>query len=218
MGSIEMCTNAILRISAFAVLAVFLSETAAAQDDQAAIDATHEQLRALKNGAQAAFNALGESGKMEELMPLLALVDENIVLVAMNGETVTGKNGIRDYFMRTRGGPKPTVKSVHHDFKVAALSTLYGDDTAVAHGTSLGDYALTDSLSFKVDTFWTATMVKQGDQWLLASFQFAPSIFDNPLLTKATGMMYFACAGTAVIGLLLGLWIGRISGKKRAAA
>jgi ABC-type sulfate transport system permease component len=61
-------------------------------------------------------------------------------------------------------------------------------------------------------------MVKQGDQWLLASFQFAPSIFDNPLLTKATSMTYFACAGAAVIGLLLGLWIGRISGKKRAAA
>ncbi len=188
------------------------------RDDQAAIDATHNQLRALKEGAQVAFNVMGKSGKTEDLEPLFEYVHDNFVLVAMNGQTVIGKDGIRDYFMQTMGGPDPTVASVNHVFDVAALSNLYGSDTAVAYGTSLGNYELTDGPSFSVDTFWTATMVKEGEKWLLASFQFAPSIFDNPVLTKATQMIYAAAAVAGLIGLLLGFWLARVTGKKRAAA
>ena len=192
-------------------------ETANDAAIQAAIEETHRQLRALKDGAEAAFNKMGESGSTDHLAPLIDYVHDSIVLVAMNGETVIGKDGIRDYFMRTVGGPDPTVASVHHTFDVAALSTLYGDDTAVAHGSSWGRYNLTDGLAFEVDTFWTATMVKEDGRWLLASFQFAPSIFENPLLNKATQMIYIFAAVAGFLGLLLGFWFGRVSGRKATA-
>jgi len=206
-------------ITLLALLVLLLSAGANAQEpaDDATVEETHNQLRALKDGAEVAFNKMGRSGKAEDLEPLFDFVHDNIVLIAMNGQTVIGKDGIRDYFMRTVGGPDPTVASIRHEFEVAALSNLYGDDTAVAHGSSLGSYELTDGLTFDVNTFWTATMVRENGRWLLASFQFAPSIFDNPLLNKATQMIYIAAAVTGFVGLLLGFWFGRASGRKRAA-
>lgn len=111
-------------------------------------------------------------------------------------------------------GPEATVASVQHTFNVAALSTLYGDDTAVAYGDSVGTYELTDGRTLVADTYWTATMVKENDRWLLASFQFAPSIFDNPVVGAAIGMVYKTAAIAGVIGLIVGFLLARLLGRR----
>jgi len=189
-----------------------------AEEMDAATAAIHDEIRALKRGAEEAFNEIGRSGADGDIEKILQYVDDDIVLVAMNGATVVGKQGIRDYFHATMGGPNPTVASVHHDFDVAALTTLYGDDTGVAYGTSLGEYELTNGMSIKVDTYWTATMVREDGKWLLASFQFAPSIFDNPLVGEAMDMVYLVGAIAGVIGLLVGLLLARLFGRRRSGA
>jgi len=173
-----------------------------------AVEATHEQLRSLKTQAETAFNKIGQSGRIEDLQPLLDLVTEDVVLAAMNGEVVVGKDGITKYFQRTMASPDHTVASVHHDFKVAELTTLYGGDTGVAHGTSKGKYDLTDGMTFEADVNWTATMVRENDRWLLASFQFGPSIFDNPVLDMALSAMYRAVVIAGLVGLGGGFLLG----------
>jgi ketosteroid isomerase-like protein len=204
-------------------LFLVLNATAIAQDmpsDPAVedVEATHEALRALKREAELAFNDLGQSGEMADLNRLLNLVDDDIVLAAMNGRFAIGKNGIVDYFNSTMTGPDRTVQSVHHTFEVADLSTLYGSDTAVAHGTSVGTYELTRGMTIVANTTWTATMVKKDGAWLLASFQFAPSIFDNPVLDRAIRACYWGVGIAGVVGLLLGFLLGRRSGRKSKAA
>ncbi|NIV18359.1 MAG: DUF4440 domain-containing protein [Woeseiaceae bacterium] len=180
-----------------------------AQEQDAAIEAIHDEIRALKRGAEEAFNEIGSSGRDGNIEPLLQYVHDDVVLVAMNGDTSVGKQGIRDYFVDKMAGPEPTVASVHHTFTVAALTTLYGDDTGVAYGDTVGTYELTNGMSFTVDAYWTATMVKEEGKWLLASFQFAPSIFDNPLLDEAKGMVYRIAAIAGVIGLIIGFLLAR---------
>jgi ketosteroid isomerase-like protein len=178
------------------------------------VQATHEALRALKNGAQAAFNRVGMSGSREDLEKLLDFVADGVILVPMNGQTAIGKQGIIDYFGRTMTGPSRTVQSVHHEFEVAELTTLYGDDTGVAYGNTKGTYALAGGMNFEVNANWTATMVKQNGKWLLASFQFGPSIFDNPLLTQAVRSMYWGVAISALVALAAGFTIGRWTARK----
>jgi ketosteroid isomerase-like protein len=180
-------------------------------------EATHEALRTLKREMEESFNKVGKSGKLEDLQGVLDHVHDNVVLAAMNGSLVVGKQGIIEYFKRTMTGPTRTVKSVHHVFDVAALTTLYGGNTGVAYGSSTGTYALMDGLSFEVHTNWTATMVKEEGQWLVASFQFGPNIFDNPLLNKAVRALYWSAGIAGGIGLLLGLLLGKVTARKPRA-
>jgi NhaP-type Na+/H+ or K+/H+ antiporter len=73
-------------------------------------------------------------------------------------------------------------------------------------------------MSFNVDTIWTATMVYENGRWLLASFQFAPSIFNNPVLDQAVNALYWVSGIVALIGLVLGFLAGRLTGKRRREA
>ena len=204
-------------------LLIILNAMALAQDTQPNtspedIEATHEALRALKQEAEQAFNDLGQSGEMDDLERLLNLVDENIVLAAMNGKFAIGKSGIIEYFNKTMTGPDRTVQSVHHTFEVADLTTLYGGDTGVAYGTSIGTYELTQGMTIVADTNWTATMVNQDGTWLLASFQFAPSIFDNPVLNRAVNALYWGVGIAGFAGIVLGFLVGRRTGRKSKVA
>jgi ketosteroid isomerase-like protein len=203
---------ALVLATAIPLTAQVPASTPPAPDD---VQATHEQLRALKNGAQDAFNRLGASGSREHLDKLLEFVSDDIVLVAMNGQTAVGKQGIINYFTRTMTGPARTVQSVHHEFEVAELTKLYGSDTGVSYGTTKGRYVLTGGMNFEVNANWTATLVRQNGKWLLASFQFGPSIFDNPVLNQAIRWLYWGAAIAGVVGLAVGFTLGRWTGRKR---
>lgn len=204
-------------------LLMILNSTTGAQDAQPNAspeedEATHEALRALKREAEEAFNVMGQSGELTDLQKLLDLVHEDVVLAAMNGEFAVGKSGIIEYFNKTMTGSDRTVQSIHHTFEVADLTTLYGGDTGVAYGTSIGTYELTNGMNIVVDTNWTGTMVNEGGKWLLASFQFAPNIFDNPVLNRAVNAVYWGVGIAGIVGLLLGFFVGKRTRQKRKEA
>ncbi len=204
-------------------LLMILDSTAGAQDAQPNAspeedEATHDALRALKREAEEAFNVMGQSGELTDLQKLLDLVHEDVVLAAMNGEFAVGKSGVIEYFNKTMTGSDRTVQSIHHTFEVAALTTLYGGDTGVAYGTSIGTYELTSGMNIVVDTNWTATMVNEGGKWLLASFQFAPSIFDNPVLNRAVNAVYWGVGIAGLVGFILGFLVGKRTRQKRQVA
>lgn len=205
---------------ALALVAALLLGVAAqplfAQEQDAGTEAIHDEIRALKSGAEEAFNAIGSSGAEGNIESILQYVHDDVVLAAMNGDVVVGKQGIRNYFVEKISGPESTVASVHHTFNVADLTQLYGDDTGVAYGDTVGTYELKNGMSFTVDANWTATMVREDGKWLLASFQFAPSIFENPLVDKAVGMVYRIAAIAGVIGLIVGFLLGRVFRRRSA--
>ncbi|MBM4262707.1 MAG: nuclear transport factor 2 family protein [Deltaproteobacteria bacterium] len=172
-------------------------------------EATHNELRALKDGVTAAFNKLGASGKEEDLDAVLRYAHKNVVLNAMNGARAVGHDGIRRYFRQTMVGENRTVQSVQHEFNVDALSVLYGDDTAIAYGDTRGKYVLTGGVNLDVKATWLGTMVKENDKWLIAGFQFAPSIFENPIAQQLERTLYWLAAAAGLVGLLIGYLLGR---------
>jgi len=169
----------------------------------------HEELIAFRIEIQEAFNKMGNSGKAEDMAPLLELVHPDCLLTAMNGQSVRGKIGIMDYFHRHMTAEGHAVARLQHEFSADHLSILLSPDIAINCGTSLGTYVFTDGTEFKLMTRWTATMARYEGRWTVASFQFGPSIFDNPVIDAVKGWIYKGAAIAGGAGLLIGLLIGR---------
>ena len=56
---------------------------------------------------------------------------------------------------------------------------------------------------------WSATLVKDGDKWLIASLHASDNLFDNPLLAIAKRTAYWAGGISLLVGLIAGFALGR---------
>jgi len=172
--------------------------------------ATHEALRALKNDMEQALNA-------QDLDRLLSHLHPDVVFTTMNNDVRVGKDAIRAYYEKMRTGPDRVVEKLTAKFEVDDLTRLY-DETGLAQGSSTDHYVLTDGSDLVVHGRWSCALVKQGDQWLIASFHYSTNVFDNPVLdlVKKKAM---TLAGVGGVGLLLvGLVLGRVTGRRRVTA
>lgn len=181
----------------------------APQSASADDEASHKALREMRD---AMVNALNK-GDMDALLPH---IHKNIVFTAMNGEVCRGQDALRAYFNRMMKDPGHIVESLHVNPTVDRLTDLYSGTTGVAYGSSMDRYKLTSGQEFDVNARWSATMVKEDGNWQIASFQSAANIFDNPLLNKAKSSLYYGAGGAGLVGLILGLLIGRRWGRSAA--
>lgn len=172
-------------------------------------EASHKALRELRD---AMVNALNK-GDVDALIPHL---HKNIVFTAMNGEVCRGHDALRAYFNRMMKDQGHIVESLHVNPTVDQLTDLYGGTSGVAYGSSVDHYKLTDGHEFDIHARWTATLVKENGSWQIAAYQSAANVFDNPLLEKAKSSLYYGAGGAGLIGLVLGLLIGRRRGKSSA--
>jgi ketosteroid isomerase-like protein len=177
-------------------------------------DPAHEELRALRGRMQTAMNS-------QDIEGLLAGVTDDVVFSTMNGDVVRGKDGIRDYFTKMMTGPDAMVRSLSTNFEADDLTLLFGgslgepEDAGVAFGSSKDSYTLRDGSKFEVQPRWTATMIREPDGWKVASFHYSVSMFDNPVLSKLTKSVSMVGGGALAVGLLLGLVIGFVLGRRK---
>ncbi|MGK2857858.1 MAG: DUF4440 domain-containing protein [Thermoanaerobaculia bacterium] len=183
------------------------ASAAAAPDDEA----VHNALRALKATMSKALNE-------RDLDTLVANVDPNVVFTTMNGDVCRGPEEIRAYFDKMMNAPGHVVKNVTVSFEADALTTLHGGDTGIAYGSSKDRYELMDGQTLDIRGRWSCTMVRSGDRWLIASFHYSANVFDNPILTKVKSYISRVGIAAAVGGLLLGLLIGWMATRRKAAA
>ena len=177
-----------------------------AQETQMTVEeeATHNELRAVRDALVAAINE-------SDVDAILEHVHDNIVFTGMNGEVARGRDELRTFFERMMVGPDRILESLTIEITVDALTILYGGDTGVVYGSSVDNYKLASGLEFDVTTRWSSTLVKEGDRWLVASYQSASNIFDNPILAQATEKLFWAAGIAALIGLIVGVIAGRMS-------
>jgi uncharacterized protein (TIGR02246 family) len=180
----------------------------AAQEPDADI---HNALRRLKATMTKALNE-------RDLDTIVANVDPNVVFTTMNNDVRRGPDQIRAYFAEMLTAPGHVVKDVKVSFEADALTTLYGGDSGVAYGSSNDTYELTSGDKFNIHGRWSCTMVKSGDRWLIASFHYSTNVFDNPILDRYRSMLVPIGIGAAVLGLILGWFIGRIMARRRSTA
>jgi hypothetical protein len=188
------------------VLAAFVPGYATPQEPNAPI---HDALRQLRGRLLTAMNKNDIDGMLAELHP-------NVVVTWQNAEVSKGPQGVREYLERMTKGPSSVVRGYHAEINVDDLTTLYGDKTGVAYGSSVERFDMRGGQTFTLRGRWSATMVNENGRWLLASVHASSNLFDNPLLNAAKQSLYIAVAVSFILALLIGLFIGRRSSRAKA--
>jgi ketosteroid isomerase-like protein len=186
-------------------LTVFLAWTVPAWSQPA----IHDALRALRGRLVTAMNKNDIDGILAELHP-------NVVVTWQNAEVSRGPAGVRAYLERMTKGPNPIVRGYHADINVDDLTTLYGENTGVAYGSSVENFDLAGGQSFTLHGRWSATMVRENGRWLLASVHASSNLFDNPLLNATKKFLYLGIAVSFLVALLIGGFVGRRFSKPAA--
>jgi hypothetical protein len=186
-------------------LTIFLAWTVPAWTQPA----IHDALRALRGRLLTAMNKNDIDGILAELHP-------KVIVTWQNAEVSRGPAGVRAYLERMTKGPNPIVRGYHADINVDDLTTLYGENTGVAYGSSVERFDLAGGQSFTLHGRWSATMVQENGRWLLASVHASSNLFDNPLLNAAKKSLYLGIAVSFLVALLMGWFVGRRFSKPAA--
>jgi uncharacterized protein (TIGR02246 family) len=171
-------------------------------------NAIHDELRALNAGITKAMNDNNVEG-------ILSFVHTNVVFTTMNSDVARGHQAIRDYYAKMMTGPDKVVEKVTVNFLADDLTILYQNDTTgVCYGKTQDNYVLADGTKLNISARWTGTMVKENGKWLVAAFHYSTNMFDNPVLDRFKNLLRILGTGGAVVGLLLGIVIGRKTVKR----
>ena len=165
-------------------------------------EAVHNELRALRDGLIDAMNKGDIPRELEYMHP-------NVVVTWHNAEVSRGRDGVRSYLNRMLSGPNKVVSSYSATVDVDELTILYGGSTGISFGSAIEHFKLNDGRMLDLPARWSATLVKEGDKWLIASLHASDNLFDNPLLAIAKRTAYWAGGVALVVGLLAGFAIGR---------
>ncbi len=165
-------------------------------------EATHNELRALRDGLLDAIN----KGDVERQ---LTYFHPNAVVTWHNAEVSRGRDGIQKYMSRMLEGPEKVVESFSADVNVDELTILYGGDTGISFGSAVEHFKMANGRTLDLPARWSATLVKEDGKWLIASLHASDNLFDNPLLGMARRMVWMVGVGALVVGLALGFLLGR---------
>ena len=209
--------RALLVVTILGFAATASPQTPAAQPPPAAAapaavtpEALHDELRKMRDDMLAAI----ARSEFDAIVPYL---HPNVVFTPMNGEVSRGPQAIRAYFDKMLKGPDAIVKGIRLDVEVDRLADFYGD-TAVAFGSSNDQYTLNSGMDFKIQTRWTAALVRENGRWLITALHSSANAFDNPILEKARqlAMLQWGVGGL-VAGALIAVIVGKIFARRRTA-
>jgi uncharacterized protein (TIGR02246 family) len=193
----------------FATLLVLcLSASALGSPD---VEQTHNELRALRDDMVDAVNK-------QDVDRLLSHLTPTVVVTFEDAEVARGRDGVRAYYQRMMKGPDAIVQSYQTAVTVDDLTTLYNDDIGVAAGTTDDRFTLSSGMTLSLTGRWTATIVKQDGKWYVAAFHASASMFDNPILTKMKYTVYYVGLFGLVMGLIIGIGVMMVLGRRRRKA
>jgi uncharacterized protein (TIGR02246 family) len=175
-----------------------------ASEPSAETEAVHNELRALRDRLLAAVNK-------NDIDAVVALLHPNIVYTAQDAVVSRGRDGVKAYLDKMLKGPQRVVESFKTNTDVSELTTLYADNNVgVAFGTTSDEFKLTSGVELKLESKWTATLVKENGQWLIAAFHISGNLFENPLMEMQAKKAKIFGAGGLFLGALLMMILIRI--------
>jgi ketosteroid isomerase-like protein len=172
----------------------------------AQLDAT-QAIGVMRQGLIDSFNK-------QDIDSLVRYLAPDVVVTWQNGEICHGPDEVKAYYLKMMKGDHAVVAKVTADPTVDGRH-IYGD-WAVSYGHMNDRFILTDGSDLPLDSRFTATISKQGGQWVVTAFHLSADTFDNPVLGYAEkkSATYGALAGGGG-GLLIGLLIGIILARRR---
>ena len=159
------------------------------------------ELHALRDGLLDAINKSDIERQLTWLHP-------NVVITYQNAEVARGREGVKAFLLKMTAGPERLVESVRIEAKADGPAVLHGD-TAVAFGSAVETYKMAHGSDLTLNGRWTATLVKDQGQWLVAALHCSTGLSDNPLVASTKKAGVTASIGSVIIGLIAGWLLGR---------
>ena len=179
-------------------LLISLSAFCFGQDPGNEREADHKMLRELRGKVTEAINK-------RDVDALTACLTKPFVLTFIDQTMVTTEEQLRDYLNRMFDGPDALIDDMKVEAKADVLTQFTSDNTGYCYGSSEDTYILKRGITSIVPSRWTATLVKQDGQWLIAAAHAGVNLIDNPVLSRSISAgRTLALIGTAA-GLVVGL-------------
>ncbi len=161
-----------------------------------------QQLRVILSEVEKALND-------QDLKAALKHMHQNVLVTYYNAEVTYGHEEALKFYSRMIANSNAVVKEYSSKAEVDAPAIFYGN-IAVAYGKSTEKYKLAGGLEFDLLGRWTATILKQNNQWKIIALHFSTNLFENALLDNANQMNWVVGVIMFVIGGVLMLVIGRL--------
>jgi hypothetical protein len=161
---------------------------------------THDALIALRDRILKKHDEKDIAGVLSEL-------DESVVVTMQDGRVCRGPQEVKAYYDEKVAGPDSVVKELKTKCVIERYSRLYNDqETAVVDGRLEQEFFLRDGKQFTLVSPWTASLVKKGTDWKIASFHVSTNMFDNGVLNLFVQQNRLYAGGIAgVAGLVVGV-------------
>jgi ketosteroid isomerase-like protein len=138
----------------------------------------------------------------KQVQPILELLEDDAVVIFLNGHVARGPDGVSAYFEDMFSGSTAVLKDYQTRADVGAPARFYGD-IAVADGTTEDSFFFIDGSDMTVTTYWSAVLTRSGDGWKIANLHFSSNLFDNPLMSAFESKMMFLIGASFLIGALI---------------
>lgn len=180
------------------LILVFLTTLFALAGTSVAEDPAHDELRALRTTI---IDAIVKG----DIDTVLQHVHPDVVVTWQNSEVCRGRQGLKDFFVKTG---RESFKGYKLPPTPDELTILHGGDSGISFGETIAGYKLLGK-DYEIKSRWTATLVKVDGQWQLAAYHISMNVLDNPLLNAAKGGLSLAAGAALVFGLAIGILLGR---------
>jgi len=171
-------------------------------DPQDSRVADRTALRDLLNSMEQAFNKIDVEG-------VIGALDKEAVVSWQDGVRTVNHDQVRDHYKNTFQGPGAILKSLNIKATLGGPARFYGDDQAVAYGTTKESYELVGGGKVQIEGLLTTHVAKRGGKWIVTALHFSTNPFDNPVVRKAGELAWWFGLVGVVAGLALGWLIGR---------
>lgn len=153
----------------------------------------------------------------KDVAGILAELDDSVVVTMQDGRVCRGPEEVKKYYEEKVGSTDSIVKELKTKCVIDRYSRLFNDQaTAVVDGRLEQEFFLRDGKQFTLISPWTASLVKKGDDWKIASFHVSTNMFDNGVLNLFVQQNRLYAGGIAgVAGLLLGGLVGMFFANQR---
>ncbi|WP_411826466.1 YybH family protein [Luteolibacter sp. AS25] len=182
-------------VAVFSFLQFGVSRGAGVGPEREALDAFREQL----------VKAVSEN----DLDGILAKLHPDVIVTWQDGQVCRGREEVREFYEKMEGADKKAFQGYITPPTPDENTILYsGNTSGVVYGYNVGRFFLAGK-EMELKNRWTATLVKEDGEWMMASYHVSMNILDNPLLNGVKAAAMWGVPGALVLGGVVGFLLRR---------
>jgi uncharacterized membrane-anchored protein YhcB (DUF1043 family) len=187
-------------------------EASRAQETSAETRAIEAELDKFREGLFHAFNQGDYKAMLEKYC------HKDVIATWQDGTTSKGYDEVLEEFAKLKGFIDQMTAHPNTDRRL-----ILNDGKLVIASGNMGDaYVLRRGVTVELRSRWEATLVREGDRFMLVGFSASTDAFENPVIDlylKQAKYTAWAVGGGVglVVGIALTFLVGRMRARKRAA-